>query len=54
MEVRDWLNKKSDNGKRSVKQIVFEGKRFDVMTVRRWRDHVLSRHAGTEGFRSPR
>ena len=42
MEVRDWLKRASDNGKRPVKQIVFEGERFDVMSVRRWRERVLS------------
>ncbi len=41
MEVRDWLKRASDNGKKTVKQIVFEGERFDVMSVRRWRDRVL-------------
>jgi len=41
MEVRDWLKHVSDNGKKPVKQIVFEGERFDVMSVRRWRDRVL-------------
>ena len=41
MEVRDWLIRASDNGKKPVKQIVFEGERFDVMSVRRWRDQVL-------------
>jgi hypothetical protein len=42
MEVRDWLKRASDNGKKAVKQIVFAGERFDVMSVRRWRDTVLS------------
>ena len=42
MEVRDWLKRASDNGKKPVKQIVFEGERFDVMSVRRWRDPVLA------------
>ena len=42
MEVRDWLKRASDNGKKLVKQIVFEGERFDVMSVRRWRDRILS------------
>jgi small GTP-binding protein len=42
MEVRDWLKRASDNGKKSVKQIVFEGERLDVMSVRRWRDKALS------------
>jgi small GTP-binding protein len=41
MEVRDWLKRASDNGKKPVKQIVFEGERFDVMSVRRWRDMAL-------------
>lgn len=46
MEVRDWLKRASDNGKKPVRQIVFEGERFDVMSVRRWRDKVLSERAG--------
>jgi len=29
-----------------LKQIVFEGERFDVMSVRRWRDRALG-----QGFR---
>lgn len=41
MEIRDWLKRESDNGKKPVKQIVFEGERFDVMSVRRWRDKIL-------------
>jgi hypothetical protein len=41
MEVRDWLKRESDDGKRPVKQIVFDGNRFDVMGVRCWRDEVL-------------
>jgi hypothetical protein len=32
MEVRDWLKCESDDGKKSVKQIVFAGERFDVMS----------------------
>jgi small GTP-binding protein len=43
MEVRDWLKRESDNGRKPVKQIVFEGERFDVMSVRRWRERVLGR-----------
>lgn len=42
MEVREWLRRESDNGKKPVKQIIFEGERFDVMSVRRWRDRVLA------------
>jgi len=41
MEVRDWLKRASDGGKKPVKQIVFEGERFDVMAVRRWRGKAL-------------
>jgi hypothetical protein len=43
MEIRDYLKRESDNGKKPVKQIVFKGERFDVMSVRRWREKVLSR-----------
>jgi len=41
MEVSDYLKRESDDGKKSVKQIVFTGERFDVMSVRRWRDKAL-------------
>ena len=41
MEVRDWLKRASDGGKKTVKQIVFEGERLDVMAVRRLRDRAL-------------
>jgi small GTP-binding protein len=41
MEVRDWLRRESDGGTKTVKQIVFQGERFDVMSVRRWRERVL-------------
>lgn len=41
MEVRDYLKRVSENGTKPVKQIVFEGERFDVMSVRRWRDKIL-------------
>ena len=41
MEVRDWLKRASEDGTKPVKQIIFEGERFDVMSVRRWRDRVL-------------
>jgi len=41
MEVRDWLKRASDNGMRPVKQIIFEGERLDVMSVRHWRERVL-------------
>jgi Domain of unknown function (DUF4365) len=41
MEVREWLKRESHDGKKPVRGIVFEGERFDVMSVRRWRDRVL-------------
>lgn len=42
MEVRDWLKRESDDGRKKVTQLVFDGERFDVMSVRRWRDRVLA------------
>ncbi|MBX7211082.1 MAG: DUF4365 domain-containing protein [Verrucomicrobiaceae bacterium] len=45
MEVRDWLKRESENGKKPVKQIIFDGERFDVMSVRRWRERVLGGEA---------
>jgi small GTP-binding protein len=41
MEVRDWLKRASDDGRKPVRQIVFAGERFDVMSVRRWRERAL-------------
>ncbi len=43
MEIRDYLRRQGEG----VKQIVFKGERFDVMSVRRWRDKALR-----EGSRS--
>ncbi len=43
MEIRDYLKRESDNGKKLVKQIVFAGERLDVMSVRRWRDKALNK-----------
>ncbi|HET9184434.1 MAG TPA: DUF4365 domain-containing protein [Candidatus Angelobacter sp.] len=45
MEVRDWLKRASINGQKLVRQIVFAGERFDVMSVRRWRDKILRQDA---------
>ena len=42
MEIRDHLRHVTNNGVKPVRQIVFEGKRFDVMSVRRWREKVLN------------
>jgi Domain of unknown function (DUF4365) len=41
MEVRNWLKHATGNGQAPPKQVVFHGERFDVMSVRRWRDRVL-------------
>lgn len=38
MEVRSWLKRESADGKKPIKQIVFKGERFDVMSVRGWQD----------------
>ena len=35
-----WLMKATDEGKKQVRQTAFEGERFDVMSVRRWRDRA--------------
>jgi small GTP-binding protein len=43
MEIRDWLKQKTDNGRKPIKQIVFEGKRFDVMSVRKLREQLLTK-----------
>jgi hypothetical protein len=40
MDVSAWLRRNTAGG-RTVKQIVFEGERFDALTLRRWRDLVL-------------
>ncbi len=42
MDVRDWLKRATDNGQTPIRGIVFQGERFDVMSVRRWRDKALS------------
>jgi hypothetical protein len=41
MEIRDYLRRESEDGKKAVKQIVFKGERFDVMSVRGWREKAL-------------
>lgn len=42
MEIRDHLKQVTNNGTQQVRQIEFVGDRFDVMSVRRWRDRVLN------------
>ena len=41
MEIRDYLIRESGNGQKEVKQIIFDGERFDVMAVRRLRERML-------------
>jgi len=41
MEIRDYLKRENGDGKERVNQIVFTGERFDVMSVRNWRDKAL-------------
>jgi len=43
MEVRDWLKRARIEGKKPPKQIIFRGERFDVMSVRRWREKALEK-----------
>lgn len=38
MDIRNYLRKITGGEKKSVRQIEFSGERFDVMSVRRWRD----------------
>ena len=42
MEIRDWLQKATDNGTKKVSQIEFKAERFDVMSILRLRKRVLS------------
>jgi AAA domain, putative AbiEii toxin, Type IV TA system/Domain of unknown function (DUF4365)/AAA domain len=41
MDVRDYLRRESGNRKRAIRHITFNGQRFDVMSVRRWREDAL-------------
>lgn len=41
MDVRAYLRRESGKEGKVVRQVVFEGQRFDVMSVRRWRDEAL-------------
>lgn len=44
MEIRSQLAAEGARGNK-VRQIVFEGERFDVVSVRRWRDRMLRTNA---------
>jgi len=41
MDLRAWLKRTQSKSHSEMKHIDFEGKRFDVMSVRRWRDKIL-------------
>ena len=45
MEARDWLKRATDQAQKPVNQISFRGERFDVMSVRNWRDRRLKARA---------
>ncbi|MEM6447163.1 MAG: DUF4365 domain-containing protein, partial [Cyanobacteria bacterium P01_D01_bin.123] len=42
MEICDYLKQATSNGSKQVRQIEFTGERFDVMSVRGWREKALS------------
>ena len=63
MEVRNWLKRESNHGTKPVKQIVFNGEQFDVMSVRarqfanlrfsrppprRWREKIRAPPSGSK------
>ncbi len=41
MEISSYLRRESKNGTKPVKQIVFQGERLDLSSVRKWRKTVL-------------
>jgi hypothetical protein len=44
MDVSSYLKRKSAGGK-PVRQIVFDGERFDALSVQQWRERVLAHQA---------
>jgi small GTP-binding protein len=42
MEISEYLNRESRGGAKPVRQIIFAGERFDVMSIRRWREKALA------------
>jgi small GTP-binding protein len=42
MDVREWLKRANAGAQRPVDRIIFRGERFDVLSVRRWRDTMLA------------
>ncbi len=41
MEIRERLRRQRARGSWPVRQIDFDGERFDVMSIRRWREQIL-------------
>ncbi len=41
------MSEKCEAGQKKVTQIVFEGERFDVMSIRRWRERLLGDRRGS-------
>jgi len=41
MDISTYLKRETGGGQKDVKQIEFKGERFDVMSVRRWREKAL-------------
>ena len=41
MDISTYLKHETGGGQKDVKQIEFKGERFDVMSVRRWREKAL-------------
>ena len=46
MEVSEQLRRERAGGGKAMREIVFTGERFDVMSVRRWRDRALGPAGG--------
>ena len=42
MDIRQWLRQATNNGTKKVTQIEFLAERFDVMSIRRLRDQILT------------
>jgi hypothetical protein len=43
-EIGQPLRRQRDGGERPARGLVFAGERFDLMSIRRWRDKTLSAH----------
>ena len=42
MDIRQWLRQATNNGTKKVTQIEVLAERFDVMSIRRLRDQILT------------